>query len=94
MSRRRALAVRKQQLINRIEQQRADLGDNAAQWLDKTEHIDRGYQTLFGMRKYLLLGSGAVALYGMRHPGKLIRWSRRAFSAWGTVRLLRKTLSR
>ncbi|MCA4825558.1 MAG: cell division protein FtsH [Serratia rubidaea] len=93
MSRRRALAVRKQQLISRIERQRADLGDNKAQWLDKTEHIDRGYQALFGMRKYLLLGSGVVALYGMRHPSKLIRWSRRAFSAWGTVRLLRKTLS-
>lgn len=93
MNRRQYREWRKAKLLRQIQQQRLDLADNKEQWLDKTEHIDRGYQTVFGMRKYLLIGSSVVALYGLRHPTKLIRWSRRAFGAWGTLKLVRKTLS-
>jgi hypothetical protein len=40
----------------------------------------------------MAIGSSVIALYGIRHPSKLIRWSRRALSVWGTVRLIRNAL--
>ncbi|AGO57087.1 cell division MukB family protein [Serratia plymuthica 4Rx13] len=79
MNRRRYLEWRKEKLIRQIQQQRLDLAENKTLWLEKTERIDRGWQTLFGLRKYLVVGSSVMALYGIRHPSKLIRWSRRAF---------------
>ncbi|GAA3611362.1 MAG: YqjK-like family protein [Gibbsiella quercinecans] len=84
---------RKQRLLSQIQQQRVDLAQNTAVLLEKTERIDRGWQALFGMRKFMAIGASVVAIYGIRHPSKLILWSRRAFGAWGTLRLLRKTLS-
>ncbi|MGY4668494.1 hypothetical protein ACVW1D_003233 [Ewingella americana] len=42
------------------------------------------------MRKYLVLGSSVLAIYGIRHPSKVVRWSRRAFGIWGTVQLFRR----
>ncbi|HEI8867069.1 YqjK-like family protein [Serratia sp. AKBS12] len=93
MSRRQYLEWKKARLIRQIQQQRLDLADNKQQWLEKTERIDRGYQTLFGMRKYLVVGSSIMAVYGIRHPSKLIRWSRRALGAWGTIKLIRKTFT-
>ncbi|CAI0997468.1 Uncharacterised protein [Serratia grimesii] len=93
MNRRRYLEWRKEKLINKIQQQRLDLADNKTLWLEKTERIDRGWQTIFGLRKYLVVGSSVMALYGVRHPSKLIRWSRRAFAAVSTIRLIQKTFS-
>jgi len=58
--------------------------------LEKTVRIDRSWQMVFGLRRYLVLGSVLMALYGIRHPIKLIRWSRRTFGAWGAIRLLFK----
>ena len=57
---------------------------------EKTERIDRGWQTVFGLRRYLVLGSSVMALYGIRHPSKMIRWSRRAFGAWSAIRLFKR----
>lgn len=93
MSRRRYLQWKKARLIRQIQQQRLALGDNKNQWLAKTERIDRGWQTVFGLRRYLVLGSSVMALYGIRHPSKMIRWSRRAFGTWSAIRLLKKTFS-
>ncbi|ANS44929.1 YqjK-like family protein [Serratia inhibens] len=93
MNRRRYLEWRKEKLIRQIQQQRLDLAENKTLWLEKTERIDRGWQTLFGLRKYLVVGSSVMALYGIRHPSKLIRWSRRAFGIFGTIRLIQKTFS-
>ncbi|MGB8665340.1 MAG: YqjK-like family protein [Serratia inhibens] len=93
MNRRRYLEWRKEKLIRQIQQQRLDLAENKTLWLEKTERIDRGWQTLFGQRKYLIVGSSVMALYGIRHPSKLILWSRRAFGAWSAIRLFKKTFS-
>lgn len=84
---------KKEQLIRQIQPQRLDLAASKALWLEKTERLDRGWQTVFGMRKYLAIGSSLVALYGICHPRKLIRWSRCALGLWGTIRLFRKTFS-
>ncbi|MFZ1874397.1 MAG: YqjK-like family protein [Chania sp.] len=81
---------KKQQLIQQIQQQRLDLAANKTLWLEKTECLDQGWQTLFSLRKYVAIASSIVALYGIRHPGKFIRWSRRAIGIFGTIRLIRK----
>ena len=89
MSRRRYLEWKKR-LIRQIQQQRLDLAEHKSLWLEKTERIDRGWQTVFGLRRYLVLGSSVMALYGIRHPSKMIRWSRRAFGAWSAIRLFKR----
>ena len=75
------------------DEQRLDLAEHKSLWLEKTERIDRGWQTVFGLRRYLVLGSSVMALYGIRHPSKMIRWSRRAFGDWSAIRLFKKTFS-
>ncbi|CQJ64139.1 inner membrane protein YqjK [Yersinia intermedia] len=88
---RRKLAQEKAALLREIQQQRLDLAHSAAHWIEVTAPYDRGWAQIVGMRKYLMVGSSLVALYGIRHPSKLIRWSRRAVSIWGTIRLFRST---
>ncbi|WP_145562064.1 YqjK-like family protein [Yersinia aldovae] len=90
---RRQLAQEKEALLRKIQQQREDLANSTAHWIDVTAPYDRGWAQIVGMRKYLMIGSSLVALYGIRHPSKLIRWSRRAVSAWGTIQLFRRTFS-
>ncbi|CNJ80144.1 inner membrane protein YqjK [Yersinia aldovae] len=90
---RRQLAQEKEALLRKIQQQREDLANSTAHWIDVTAPYDRGWAQIVGMRKYLMIGSSLVALYGVRHPNKLIRWSRRAVSAWGTIQLFRRTFS-
>ncbi|CDG48510.1 YqjK-like family protein [Serratia symbiotica] len=93
MSRRHDLKREKEHLIRQIQQQRLDLAESKTRWLEKTTRIDRSWQMVFGLRRYLVLGSGVMALYGIRHPSKLIRWSRRALGAWGAIRLFKKTFA-
>ncbi|CNI75400.1 cell division protein FtsH [Yersinia mollaretii] len=88
---RRQLAEEKAALLREIQQQRLDLANSAAHWIEITAPYDRGWAQIVGMRKYLMVGSSLLALYGVRHPSKLIRWSRRAVSAWGTIQLFRRT---
>jgi hypothetical protein len=90
---RRQLAEKKETLLREIQQQRRDLASAAADWINVMAPYDRRWAQIVGMRKYLMMGSSLVALYGMRHPGKFIHWSRRAVSAWGLMQLLRQTFS-
>ncbi|PWC13289.1 cell division protein FtsH [Brenneria roseae subsp. americana] len=81
----------KAQLLRAIQQQRLDLSAGKNEWLDSTAHYDRYWHSLMQWRRYWIVGSGLIALYGARHPSRLIRWGRRALGLWGTLRLLRKT---
>lgn len=83
----------KNRLLQRIEQQRIDVVSERRVWLDKTAPYDRYWQQIMSWRRYWLLASGAAALYGVRHPSRLIRWTRRGISLLGTLKLLHKTLS-
>ncbi|MEE3651256.1 MULTISPECIES: YqjK-like family protein [unclassified Brenneria] len=83
----------KMQLLRKIQQQRLDLSAGKKQWLESTATCDRYWQNLMQWRKYWVIGSGFIALYGIRHPSRMIRWGRRAIGLWGTVRLFRKTFS-
>lgn len=82
---------KKEQLLRQIQQQRLDLATSKNLWLEKTVPIDHGWQVIYGLRKYIAIGSTIFTLYGIRHPSKLMRWSRRALSLWGTFRLIHKS---
>lgn len=83
----------KEHLIRQIQQQRMDLAESKIRWLEKNTRIDRSWQIVFGLHRYLVFGSGVMVLYVIRHPSKLIRWLRRTLSAWGAIRLFKKTFS-
>lgn len=82
--------IEKVKLLRQIDTQRAELAAGCVEWLDATAKVDRGWVTLIDMRKYLVLGSSVLAIYGIRHPSSVVRWSRRALSIWGTVQLFRR----
>ncbi|ATA25439.1 cell division protein FtsH [Brenneria goodwinii] len=82
------------QLLRKIQQQRLDLSANKKSLLESTAPYDRYWHNLLQWRKYWVVGSGLIAIYGLRHPSKLILWGRRAVGLWGTFRFFRKTLSR
>ncbi|MGJ3743200.1 YqjK-like family protein [Yersinia pseudotuberculosis] len=88
---RHQLALEKEALLREIQQQRLDLADNAARWVEVTAPFDRGWAQIVSMRKYLIAGGSLVALYSVRHPSKLLRWSLRAVSTWSTLQLFRRT---
>ncbi|MCL2891823.1 YqjK-like family protein [Brenneria tiliae] len=83
----------KTRLLRKIQQQRLDLSAAKKHWLESTAPYDRYWHNLLQWRKYWVFGSGLIALYGVRHPSRMIRWARRAVGLWGTVRLFRKTFS-
>lgn len=82
-------AIEKVKLLRKIERQRVELSAGRDEWLAATAKVDRGWVKLIDMRKYLVLGSSVLAIYGIRHPSKVVRWSRRAFGLWSTVQLIR-----
>lgn len=84
---------KKKQLLQEIQLQRLELTCNKARWLEKTEYIDRSWQTFSSSSKYLAIASGIIALYAIRHPSALFYWSSRVFKTWSVFRLLQKTLS-
>lgn len=86
-------AIEKVRILRKIERQRDELSQTGDDWLDATAKIDRAWVKIVDMRKYLVVGSSLVAVYGIRHPSVIVRWSRRAFGIWGTVRLFRKTFA-
>lgn len=82
--------IEKVKLLREIDRQRAELASGRLEWLEATARIDRGWLKLVDMRKYLVLGSSVMAIYGIRNPSSVVRWSRRAFGLWGTVQLFRR----
>lgn len=80
-------------LLLKIEQQRLDLVAQTYAWHEKTARYDRYWLQFMQWRRYWLMASGIVALYGIRHPNRLIRWARRGVGLLGTVNLLRKTFT-
>lgn len=82
--------IEKVQLLRKIERQRAELTESRLEWLEATAKVDRVWVKFIDMRKYLVLGSSVLAIYGIRHPSSVVRWSRRAFGLWGTVQHFRR----
>lgn len=88
------LAQRKKLLLNKIQQQRTDLGLGAQNWLDATEPYDKAWRILASLRPALLVGASLVSIYSIKHPKKLIQWGQRAIGAIGLIRTLQKSFKK
>ncbi|HDX4049483.1 TPA: YqjK-like family protein [Enterobacter soli] len=92
MSSKTELRQRKAFLLSQIQQQRLDLSASRRDWVDATRPLDRGWNTFLNLRSWVLVGSSVMAIWGVRHPSKLIRWTRRGFGVWSAWRLVKATL--
>lgn len=92
MSSKTELRQRKAFLLSQIQQQRLDLAASRRDWVDATRPLDRGWNTFLNLRSWVLVGSSVMAIWGVRHPSKLIRWTRRGFGVWSAWRLVKATL--
>lgn len=65
----------------------AAAGSNASRrrWLEATAPIDRGWNTLLNLRSWAMVGSGLVAVWSVRHPRFLLRWTKRSLGIWSTA---------
>lgn len=89
---RREREQRKAELLGIIQQQRLDLSAGRRDWLAATARYDHGWLTLVSLRRYLLIGSSAMAIWTARNPSFLMRWLKRGFGAWSTWRLISRNL--
>ena len=83
---------RKALLLRQIQQQRLDLSASRRDWIDATRPLDRGWNTFLNLRTWTLAGTSIMAIWGVRHPRKLIRWTRRGFGIWSTWRLVKAAI--
>lgn len=84
--------MRKAWLLSQIQQQRLDLSASRRDWLDATHAYDRGWHTLLSLRSWALVGSSVMAIWSVRNPRFLVRWTKRGFGAWSAWRLIQNTL--
>lgn len=91
MSRRKREA-RLHELLNKVQQQRLDLSTARRDWLINTAQYDRGWLTLISLRRYLAIGSSALAIWSIRSPNRILRWAKRGFGVWSTWRMIKSTL--
>ncbi|MBD2815348.1 YqjK-like family protein [Xenorhabdus sp. Flor] len=93
-SRRQQRERKKQALLQEIQQQRQSLSAYGQHWLTIIRSYDRGWQMLLSFKPYFAIGSGILLLYGIRHPRKIYRWSRRLISIWTHINTLHNILNR
>lgn len=85
--------LRKAMLITQVHQQRLDLSSSRREWLVTTGAYDRGWNTVLGLRSWLLVGSSVAAIWSIKNPNFLLRWGKRGFAAWSAWRLLKNTVN-
>ena len=79
-------------LLRQIQQQRLDLIASRRDWLEATAPFDRGWQTLPHLRSWAMVGSGIMAVWSVRHPRFLLRWTKRGFGLWSAWRMAKRLL--
>lgn len=52
----------------KIQQQRLELSACRRHWHEATAPLDRGWHTLLSLRSWLMVGSGLMAVWSVRHP--------------------------
>ncbi|MCZ4060132.1 YqjK-like family protein [Pantoea sp. LMR881] len=80
------------ELLNQVQQQRLDLSAARRDWLYGTAQYDRGWLTFLSMRRYLAIGTSALAIWSVRSPNKIMRWAKRGFGLWSTWRMFKAAL--
>ena len=89
---RREREARIEELLKQVQQQRLDLSAARRGWLEITAPYDRGWFTFLSLKRYLAIGSSALAIYSIRSPNRLLRWAKRGFGLWSTWRMIKSTL--
>ena len=79
-------------LLRQIQQQRLDLIASRRDWLEATAPLDRGWQTFQHLRSWAMVGSGIMAVWSVRHPRFLLRWTKRGVGLWSTWRMVKRLL--
>ncbi len=87
--RRRERKQRKATLLLTIEQQRLDLNAGRRNWLDATARFDRNWLALVSIRQFIIVSTGLVAIWRLRHPRGMKRWFKRSLGLWSSWRLIR-----
>ncbi|QBH97730.1 hypothetical protein EKN56_15745 [Limnobaculum zhutongyuii] len=85
--------LKKNLLLKKIARQRSELAQGRQDWLEQTQSFDRGWLTLTHYPIITATGLGIAAVYGLRHPRKLILWGRRALGIWSTVNFVKNSLN-
>lgn len=88
------LARRKKLLLNKIQQQRSDLGQSTQTWLDVTEPYDKAWRVLVSLKPVLLASASLISLYSIKHPRKIIQLGQRAIGAIGLIRAIQKSFKK
>lgn len=88
------LSRRKKLLLNKIQQQRSDLGQSTQIWLDVTEPYDKAWRILVSLKPAFLVGASFMSLYSIKHPKKIIRLGQRAIGAFGLIRAIQKSFKK
>lgn len=81
-------------LLRKIQQQRIDLSRASRDWQQVTAPYDRGWQVVMQFRRYLLVAGGALAIWNIRRPSKLMTLTRRGLNIWSSFRMVRSTLGK
>ncbi|WP_288653677.1 MULTISPECIES: YqjK-like family protein [Pantoea] len=92
MSSRHEREARIHELLNTVQQQRLDLSAAGRDWLENTARYDRGWLTLVSYRRYLAIGSSALAIWSVRSPNRLLRLVKRGFGLWSTWRMIKSSM--
>lgn len=85
--------LKKNLLLQRITRQRSELAQGRQAWLEQTQSFDKGWLALTQYPIITATGVGVAIVYGLRHPRKLILWSRRALGIWSTVNFVKNSLN-
>ena len=93
-SRQQVLAQRKQQLIQKIEQQRIDLSVSSRDWLHATAPYDRAWQTVIALKPLFIAATGLISIYTIKHPRRIFSLGKKAVAAWSLARTLQSVLAK
>lgn len=94
LSKAKQLALKKQQLLTNIQQQRNVLSATSVHWLAITASYDRTWQKMLAFKPLVIASFSLIALYHIRHPKKLYRFSRRAIGIWGIAKTLQTFITK
>jgi len=86
------IRVKRERLLARCNAQRDDLATLAEQWRGPLHAADRVVAGVRYLRRHPLVVAGAVALAAVVERRHLWKWGQRAFVAWRTYGLLKKSL--
>ena len=92
MSRRHQRKQEIARMLGKVGRQRSELAADVRQWQECTAPLDRGWNTLIGLRKYAVAGAAILVVCNIRQPGRLIHWARCAYVAWNSWKLFRRIL--